>query len=105
MQQKLSKLLPLLIIATLLLGITGPATAQGDYVKTFDLKLPVADGVYAGVDPTGAKVVYWHPHQGAREKATKDAVDTFNKNNPWKITVEPVYKGDYPVIYQAMLAG
>jgi len=50
-------------------------------------------------------VVYWHPHQGARQKATQDAVDKFNSGNPWKITVEPIFKGDYPVIYQAMLAG
>src|SRR5205814_3303624 len=38
-------------------------------------------------------------------KATQAAVDKFNAGNPWKITVEPIFKGDYPVIYQAMLAG
>ncbi len=107
MHLKLGRLVVLLVVAATLLSISGPAQAQQtDYVKTFDLPAkPTTQGAYAGVDPTGAHVVYWHPHTKAREDATKAAADKFNKGNPWHITVEPIYKGDYPVIYQAMLAG
>ncbi len=108
MHVRVGKLAILLVIAAMLVSISGTTvTAQGtDYVKTFDLPTkPTTEGAYAGVDPTGAHVVYWHPHQAARQKATQAAVDKFNKGNPWKITVEPIFKGDYPVIYQAMLAG
>src|SRR5712691_1641435 len=101
-----SRIVDLALIAVMLMGIVGTATAQsGDYVKTFDLPTkPTTDGAYKGVDPSGAKVVFWHPHQQAREAAIKAAADKFNAGNPWHITIQPVYKGDYPVIFQAMLA-
>src|SRR5579859_3775706 len=101
------RLVALVLVAALLLSITGTISAQstGAYVKTFDLPTkPTTDGAYAGVDPTGATVVFWHPHQGARLTAVTAAADAFNKGNPWKITIQPVYKGDYPVVFQAMLA-
>ncbi len=106
MQAKLRFVIPLLIAALLLSTVgTLTVTAQGgDYVKTFDLKLPIKDGDYAGVDPSGAKIVYWHPHTGDRDKAIKAAADKFNKENPWKISVEPIYKGNYPDVYNSMLA-
>ena len=106
MQAKLRFVIPLLIAALLLSTVgTLTVTAQGgDYVKTFDLKLPIKDGDYAGVDPSGTKIVYWHPHTGDRDKAIKAAADKFNKENPWKITVEPIYKGNYPDVYNSMLA-
>jgi multiple sugar transport system substrate-binding protein len=49
-------------------------------------------------------VIWWHPHQRARGDAVKAAVAKFNQDNPWKIQVQEVFKGDYPVIFQAMLA-
>jgi multiple sugar transport system substrate-binding protein len=106
MHVRVVKLVTLLVIAATLLSLAGSVTAQdASYVRTFDLPTkPTTEGAYAGVDPTGAKVVYWHPHQGAREQATKNAVDKFNKENPWKITIEPIFKGNYDVIFQAMLA-
>ncbi|MBX3084995.1 MAG: extracellular solute-binding protein [Anaerolineae bacterium] len=108
MQFKFSKLVVLLVAAAMVFGFTTTTrtTAQdGAYVKTFDLTLPTADGVYKGIDPKGAKVTWWHNHTGAREDAVKAATEAFNKGNPWGITVEPINKGSYPVIYQAMLAG
>lgn len=82
-----------------------PSTAQGPYVSTFDLNLPVKTGTYKDVNPRGVKITWWHNHTKAREAALKTAVDQFNKSNPWGITVDPVSKGRYPEIYQAMLAG
>jgi multiple sugar transport system substrate-binding protein/sn-glycerol 3-phosphate transport system substrate-binding protein len=80
-------------------------SGTGSYVKTFDLPTkPTTAGDFAGVDPTGANVVWWEPHTTARAQAVKDAVDKFNANNPWKITVQAVYKGQYSDIYNAMLA-
>jgi multiple sugar transport system substrate-binding protein len=107
MQVKFSKLVVLLVAAALMLGFANTRTTaqDGAYVKTFDLTLPAADGVYKGIDPKGAKVVWWHNHTGTRDEAVLAAVDQFNKGNPWGIAVEAVSKGDYPDIYQAMLAG
>jgi multiple sugar transport system substrate-binding protein len=108
MQFKFSKLVVLLVAVAMAFGFTTATrtTAQdGAYVKTFDLTLPTADGAYKGIDPKGAKVTWWHNHTGIRTDAVNAAVDAFNKGNPWGITVEAISKGDYPVIYQAMLAG
>src|SRR5579871_3533741 len=100
------RIVALVLVAAMLLSIGGTVSAQtGGYVKTFALPTkPTTDGAYAGVDPTGATITWWHPHQGARLKAVTDAVTAFNNGNPWKIKVNPVYKGDYPVVFQAMLA-
>src|SRR5438105_4751798 len=99
------RIVALVLVAAMLMSITGAVSAQtGGYVKTFDLPTkPTTDGAYAGVDPSGATVTWWHPHQGARLTAVTAAADAFNKGNPWKITIKPVFKGDYPVVFQAML--
>jgi multiple sugar transport system substrate-binding protein len=88
-------------------GAANAATAQstGAYVNTFDLQLPTQEGEYAGVDPSGASVVFWHNHTGARDEAVIAAVAQFNEENPWGITVEPISRGSYNDIYQAILAG
>src|SRR5690349_15167270 len=88
MQFKFSKFLVLLAAVAMVFSFTTRTTAQdGAYVKTFDLTLPTAEGTYAGIDPKGAKVTWWHNHTGAREEAVKASVDAFNKGNPWGITV------------------
>jgi multiple sugar transport system substrate-binding protein/sn-glycerol 3-phosphate transport system substrate-binding protein len=107
MSFKMNRVVALTLALVLVLGFAGTATAQTDnpYVDTFKLTLPTADGAYKGVDPTGAKVTWWHNHTGVREPMVKTAVDQFNKENPWKITIDPIAKSaDYAVIYQAMLA-
>src|SRR5258708_29133076 len=100
-----SRIIALVSAVVVVLGLVQNASAQSDYVKTFDLPVkPTTDGAYAGVDPTGATVIFWHPHQGPRLTAITAAVDKFNAGNPWKITIKPVFKGDYPIVFQAMLA-
>src|SRR5258708_1717544 len=81
------------------------ATTSDDYVLTFDLSTtPTTSGAYAGIDPSNADVVFWHQQTKVREQAIKDAATKFNQNNPWHITVTPIYKGAYSDIFQAMLA-
>jgi len=98
-----------LIASTLLsvIGLAGPVSAQsGDYVKTFDLPTkPTTDGAYAGVDPSGATVTYWHNQPGNDQKTLEGLIAAFNQGNPWKITVKPVLKGNNSAVFQAMLAG
>ena len=66
---------------------------------------PAADGAYKGIDPAGATIVFWHNHSQDRETALKAIIDRFNKGNPWKITVNEIYKGGYNTIQDAMKAG
>lgn len=92
------------VAVAMMFGIIA-VSAQSDYVKTFDLVVPVAEGEFAGVNPDGASVVWWHNHTGAREEAVKAAVDQFNAENPFGITVEAISKGSYDDIFNAMTAG
>jgi ABC-type glycerol-3-phosphate transport system substrate-binding protein len=108
MQIKVSKLIALALVVAVLFGLSGvprATSAQAAYVKTLDLKLPAADGVFKGVDPKGTKITWWHQHTGARETAVKTIVDKFNKENPWGIVVTPVSKGSYNDIFTAATAG
>ncbi len=96
-----------LAVAMFLSLVSGVAktSAQDTYVKTFDLPTkPTTDGAYAGVDPSNQTIVYWHQQTGANQKALEALVDTFNKNNPWKITVKALAKGSTPDIVDAMVA-
>lgn len=107
MSRKLLTVLGLAVVVAMLLGMTGVATAQpsGAYVNTFDLPLPATEGAFAGVDPSGVTITWWHNHTGAREEAVKTAVSEFNTNNPWGITVEAISKGSYDEIFTAFTAG
>ena len=76
------RIVALVLVAAMLMSITGAVSAQtGGYVKTFDLPTkPTTDGAYAGVDPSGATVVFWHPHpQGPRLTAVTAAADAFRR--------------------------
>lgn len=107
MSRKLFTVLGLTVVVAMLLGMTGVVTAQpsGPYVKTFDLTLPATEGAFAGVDPSGTTITWWHNHTGAREEAVNAAVAQFNEENPWDITVEAVSKGSYDEIFTAITAG
>ncbi len=74
----------LLVFALLLVSMMG-VSAQAD--------------PYADVDPTGATVVFWHQHTGAREEQLAEIVNTFNETNEWDITVEAINQGGYGDIY------
>lgn len=56
---------------------------------------PAADGAYAGVDPSGQTVVWWHQHSGSREEGLLTLVEKFNADNPCGITVEAQNQGTY----------
>ena len=60
---------------------------------------------YDDVDPTGATVIFWHQHTGARADELAKIVDEFNTTNEWKITVEASNQGGYDDIFQKMTLG
>lgn len=101
------KLLILLVVMAMAIPMMA-VQAQDDkgFVSTFDLPTePATEGPLAGVDPTGATVVWWHQHTGAREQFLADIIATFNAQNPWGITVEASNQGSYADIYNKMIAG
>jgi ABC-type glycerol-3-phosphate transport system substrate-binding protein len=60
---------------------------------------------FAGVDPKGVSLKYWHQYSNARQEATvRGLVETFNKVNPYGITVEPISQGSYNDIRAKMNA-
>lgn len=103
-----NRLVAVVLVLALLLSALPLVSAQdgGEYVATFDLPTePATEGPLAGVDPTGATVVYWHQHTGDREERLNEMVAEFNENNPWGITVDASNQGGYGDIYQKMVAG
>jgi sn-glycerol 3-phosphate transport system substrate-binding protein len=52
-----------------------------------------AEGAYAGVDPTGQTVVWWHQHSGSREEKLLALIAEFNESNEYGITVEAQNQG------------
>lgn len=99
------KLAAVTAAAAIAASVVGTANAQTAYVNTFDLTLPLTTGTYANVSTQGASVTWWHNHTGEREVAVQALVSKFNSGNPFGITVEAINKGNYPDIYQAVLAG
>ncbi|MHB8629781.1 MAG: extracellular solute-binding protein [Aggregatilineales bacterium] len=94
-----------LLAAAAALSVVPAASAQGSYVKTFDLpKTPATSGAYKGVDPTGAQITMWHVYTGGTKDAFDKLVAQFNQSNPWKITLTATAKGSYNTLYQAILA-
>jgi multiple sugar transport system substrate-binding protein/sn-glycerol 3-phosphate transport system substrate-binding protein len=53
------------------------------------------DGPFAGVDPSGQSVVWWHNHSGSREEQLAVLVEQFNESNACGITVEALNQGSY----------
>lgn len=45
------------------------------------------EGPWAGVDPTGVEIVWWHNHTGTREEQLNPLIEQFNENNACGITV------------------
>ncbi len=66
---------------------------------------PATDGNFAGVDPTGQTVVWWHNHRGSREEKLLPLVERFNNENPYGITVDAQNQGGYGDIREKMGAG
>jgi multiple sugar transport system substrate-binding protein len=57
-----------------------------------------AEGAYAGVDPTGQTVVWWHQHSGSREEKLLEMIAEFNASNEYGITIDPQNQGGYDEI-------
>jgi multiple sugar transport system substrate-binding protein/sn-glycerol 3-phosphate transport system substrate-binding protein len=72
-------------------------TALADVAKAIDCA-PATDGAFAGVDPSGQAVIWWHQHSGAREEGLLPMIAAFNSNNPCGITVEAQNQGGYDEI-------
>ncbi|HZD10232.1 MAG TPA: extracellular solute-binding protein, partial [Candidatus Binatia bacterium] len=45
------------------------------------------EGPWAGVDPSGVEITWWHNHTGSREEQLIPLIDRFNENNACGITV------------------
>ena len=102
MKTKLYGLMALMIVATMILAACTPKpTAQPTAVPTeAKTEAPV---VWANVDPTGQKIVFWHQHTKAREAALLEIIDEFNKTNEYGIEVTAEFQGSYSDIFNKML--
>ena len=65
---------------------------------------PAADGPFAGVDPRGQTVVWWHNHSGSREEKLIEIINDYNETNECGITIEPLNQGGYNDIRDAVNA-
>ena len=54
-----------------------------------------ADGPFAGIDPSGQSIVWWHNHSGSREELLLPLIEQFNQTNACGITVEAQNQGSY----------
>jgi multiple sugar transport system substrate-binding protein len=109
---KSMRFLGILIVLAIVMAVVAtpnatPTKAQdgSTFRPTFELVGPAEEGELAGIDPTGATVVYWHQHSGGREERLNEMVANFNENNPWGITVEASNQGSYGDIYSKVIAG
>jgi len=58
---------------------------------------------FAGVDPSGVTVTYWHQYNSPSQLATVTGlVNAFNAGNPYGITVNAIAQGNYNDIRTAM---
>jgi multiple sugar transport system substrate-binding protein/sn-glycerol 3-phosphate transport system substrate-binding protein len=48
---------------------------------------PSTDGDFAGVDPRGQTITWWHNHTGSREEGLNELIADFNETNECGITV------------------
>ncbi len=59
---------------------------------------------YAGIDPTGQVVTFWHTFPGKRETTLINIINEFNSNNAWGILVDPSYQGGNEDIKNRMVS-
>lgn len=65
---------------------------------------PAAEGMFAGVDPRGETVVWWHNHTGSRDEKLSALIAQFNESNECGITLDSQSQGDYDKIRDKMNA-
>jgi multiple sugar transport system substrate-binding protein len=61
------------------------------------------DNPFAGVDPSGQEVVFWHVHDGPNGDALDAIVEEFNRTNDYGITVVAENQGNYGDLFQKIL--
>lgn len=93
----------LLLVAVLALSActampAAPAAPGAEQATEAAAEAPAAEGAYAGVDPTGQTVVWWHQHSGSREENLLKMIAEFNESNEFGITIDPQNQGGYDQI-------
>ena len=56
---------------------------------------PATEGMFAGVDPTGQTIVWWHNHTGSRDEKLSVLLEQFNETNECGITIDSQSQGGY----------
>jgi ABC-type glycerol-3-phosphate transport system substrate-binding protein len=59
---------------------------------------PATEGAFAGIDPRGQTVIWWHNHGSSREEGLNALLAEFNSTNDCGITVEGQNQGNYDQI-------
>ena len=89
----------LLLIAALVLAACAPvpagAPAPAATEAAAEGEAAAGEGAYAGVDPSGQTVVWWHQHSGSREEKLLPLIEEYNQSNAYGITVEAQNQGGY----------
>jgi multiple sugar transport system substrate-binding protein/sn-glycerol 3-phosphate transport system substrate-binding protein len=84
---------------------TEPSTFEAPGVAATDVPPPPDLGAFAGVDPSGQTVSFWHVWgSGDPGEGLIAIVADFNATNEWGITVELVDQGRYSDVEDAMNA-
>jgi multiple sugar transport system substrate-binding protein/sn-glycerol 3-phosphate transport system substrate-binding protein len=79
----------------------GPPTATPTPLPPLEVKATFADlpgdsNNFAGVDPKGVTLKYWHQYANPRQQANLQGIaDAFNASNPYGIKVEITSQGGY----------
>lgn len=71
------------------------ATDESEEVAETGACAPATDGLYAGVDPQGQTVVWWHNHSAARAEGLATLVQQFNEENECGIIIDSQSQGGY----------
>ncbi len=103
MRTKTMLMAGLLLIAVLVLaacapvpaGAPAPAATEAAAEGEAAAGEAAAEGAYAGVDPSGQTVVWWHNHSGSREENLLPLIEEYNQSNAYGITVEAQNQGSY----------
>ncbi len=87
-------------LPTQLAALTQEANARlADQLAT----IPQSPDPWAGVDPRGQTIRFWHHYPDARQATLHEIINEFNATNRWGITVVPEYKGSYGELFLEVL--
>ena len=84
-------------------GCTAVPTATAPAENVDVLTDQETEAGWAGVDPSGQSLTFWHQHRGDRAEALDALVAEFNATNEYGITMEALHQGDYSQIFSKML--